>query len=75
MTKRGPLKPRKLIQALLRAGFYEVHRRGSHVILKHPVSMKRISIPFHGGRDIPNPLVRKILREAGLNEASLDKLL
>ena len=66
MILSGPISARKLLKFLRSKGFLDVHQRGSHVILKHPISRKRISIPIHGSRDIPKPLVRKILREAGL---------
>ena len=32
------LKPRKVIQALKRAGFFVHHTTGSHYILKHPAN-------------------------------------
>ena len=75
MTRLGALKPRELLMALGRAGYFQVHQRGSHVILKHPHTKIRISVPFHGGKDLPRPVVKKILREAGLTETELQDLL
>ena len=68
MILTGPVSARKLLKFLRGKGFLDVHQRGSHSILRDPVSRKRISVPVHGSKDIPKPLVRKILREAGLDE-------
>ena len=75
MTRLGVLKPRKLIRALERAGYFEVHQRGSHVIMKHFTTGRRVSVPFHGGRDLPRPVTKKILLESGLSEDDLIRLL
>jgi predicted RNA binding protein YcfA (HicA-like mRNA interferase family) len=68
MILSGPISARKLLKFLRGKGFLDVHQRGSHVILRHPLTRRRISIPFHGSKDIPKPLAQKILREAGLNQ-------
>ena len=49
MTPRLPvLKPKKVLRALQRAGFFVHHSTGSHRILKHPKEPTlRITVPFH----------------------------
>jgi predicted RNA binding protein YcfA (HicA-like mRNA interferase family) len=60
------LKPREVIRALQRAGFYIHHQTGSHVQIKHPQKpWLRITVPFHR-RDLPKPIVRSIVRQAEL---------
>ncbi len=75
MTRLRVLKPAEFLRALQRAGFEEVHRRGSHVVLVNAERSKRISVPFHGGKDIARPLLKKILQEAGLSEEDLNHFL
>ena len=58
--------PRQLIRALLRAGFFVHHVRGSHHYLKHPDKPGLlVSVPFHS-RDLKRGTVGAILRQAGI---------
>ncbi|MGH7792512.1 MAG: type II toxin-antitoxin system HicA family toxin [Thermodesulfobacteriota bacterium] len=42
------LKPKEVLSALQRAGFYIHHQTGSHIVLKHPSqSSKRVVLPYH----------------------------
>lgn len=75
MTRLRVLKPAEFLRALRKAGFQEVHQRGSHVVMVHCANGKRISVPFHGGRDISRALVKKILEEAELTERDLRRYL
>lgn len=68
MTRLPTLTARKLIQALLKAGFVVQRQRGSHVFLKHPERSLRTCVPMHGGEDLDRSLMRLILRQAGLSE-------
>jgi predicted RNA binding protein YcfA (HicA-like mRNA interferase family) len=38
----------RLKRALQRAGFVEVHTRGSHCKLRHPTSRRTVIVPMHG---------------------------
>ncbi|MDR3718629.1 MAG: type II toxin-antitoxin system HicA family toxin [Bryobacteraceae bacterium] len=67
MAKLASLTARKVIQALLRAGFVEDRQRGSHLILIHPETKARTVVPVHSGRTIKEPLLRAIIRDAGLS--------
>jgi predicted RNA binding protein YcfA (HicA-like mRNA interferase family) len=67
MAKLPSLTARKLIQALLRAGFVEDRQKGSHLILIHPGTKARTVVPVHSGRTIKEPLLRAIIRDAGLS--------
>ncbi len=76
MSPRLPaVAPRKVIQALERAGFYIHHTTGSHKFLKHPDRpTERISIAYHG-RDLNRSALRKIIKAAGLTEEEFLELL
>ena len=56
---------RELLRLLKKAGFAELRRRGSHVILKHPDGRMTV-VPMHHG-DLPKGTARDILRQSGLN--------
>ncbi len=61
------LKPKEVLKALLRAGFYVHHQTGSHVQLRHSSKIKlRVTIPRHDRFDLPRPVVKSILRQADL---------
>lgn len=60
------LKPREVASLLLKLGFQEVRRRGSHRQYRHPDG-RGTTVPFHVGRDISPTLLRKIARDIGLS--------
>ena len=64
------LKPREVSALLMRLGFAEVRRRGSHTQYRHPDG-RGTTVPFHAGRDISPTLLRKIARDIGLTVAEL----
>jgi predicted RNA binding protein YcfA (HicA-like mRNA interferase family) len=76
MTRRLPaLTPRKVIQALERGGFFVDHVTGSHYRLKHRSEPRRSTVvPYHA-RDIKRPVLRAIIRQAGLTEEEFLDLL
>jgi predicted RNA binding protein YcfA (HicA-like mRNA interferase family) len=75
MAKLPSLTARKVIQALKRAGFVEDRQRGSHMILCHPQTKARTVVPVHAGKTIKEPLVRAIIRDAGMLTDEFIKLL
>jgi predicted RNA binding protein YcfA (HicA-like mRNA interferase family) len=69
------LRPRQLIRALERAGFFVHHVRGSHHYLRHPDRPGvLVTVPFHN-RDLKRGTLRAILRQAGLTPQELQDLL
>lgn len=64
------LKPLEVVQALVALGFVEVRQRGSHKQFRHPDG-RGTTVPFHKGRDISPPLLRKIARDVGLSVETL----
>jgi predicted RNA binding protein YcfA (HicA-like mRNA interferase family) len=70
------LKPREILRALLRAGFYVHHQSGSHAQLRHPAKPHlRVTVPRHDRFDIPRPVLRSILQQAELTVEQFLKLL
>jgi predicted RNA binding protein YcfA (HicA-like mRNA interferase family) len=69
------VRPRRLIRALERAGFYVHHIRGSHHYLRHPDRPGvLVTVPYHN-RDLKRGTLRAILRQAGLTTEELQDLL
>lgn len=67
MTRLPMMKPRQVLRKLYKAGFVEVHRRGSHKVLKNYETGRMVVIPMHGGRDMPRgTLYNIVVRQAGL---------
>lgn len=63
-------------RALLRAGWYLHHSRGSHFYYKHPAKPgARVTIPMHVGQIIAPKLLKRILEDANLSVEEFIKLL
>ena len=63
----------RLKRALERAGFVEIHTRGSHCKLRHPATRKTVIVPMHS-RIRPGTL-SSILQQAGISVDGLRDLL
>jgi predicted RNA binding protein YcfA (HicA-like mRNA interferase family) len=48
---------------------------GSHVVLTHPKTGHTVSVPVHGGQDLPRGTLAGILRDSGLTREELRRLL
>jgi predicted RNA binding protein YcfA (HicA-like mRNA interferase family) len=76
MSQHFPaLKPKAVIRALQRAGFFIHHTSGSHHILKHPSKAElRVTVPFHN-RDLKRKTLASIIEQAGHTPEEFIKLL
>jgi predicted RNA binding protein YcfA (HicA-like mRNA interferase family) len=64
------------LRALLRAGWVESRRAGSHVILHGPCDRPgRVTVPVHAGRILKQGTLASILRQAGLTMEEFRDLL
>ena len=74
--KLPALKPKQVVAALLRAGFYVHHQRGSHARLLHTTRLElRVTVPIHN-KDLPLSLLKhRILKQAGLSEEEFLKFI
>jgi predicted RNA binding protein YcfA (HicA-like mRNA interferase family) len=67
MSARLPvLKPREVIRALEKAGWYIHRQRGSHLIMHKRSSKNLVIIPMHS-RDIPKGTLSGILNDVDLS--------
>jgi len=69
-----PEKPSEVIRKLHCAGFEGPFGGGKHVVMRHPQTGKKISIPVHGAQDIPVGTLRAILRRAEISMKEWQKL-
>ena len=76
MTFRLPaLKPRKVLGALQRAGFFIHHTTGSHHTLKHSDHPDlRVTVPYHN-KDLKRRTLDSIIKQAGLTRDEFQKFL
>jgi len=72
MPKLPLLTPKKLLRVLREAGFEIDHITGSHYILYHPISKKRVVIPFHS-KTLPRGTTHAILKSAEIDRKELKK--
>ena len=76
MNALPQLSGSRLVRALRRAGFIEIHRKGSHAMLVHRDDEARVAVvPVHKGKAIPPGTLRAILRGARLSVEQLRDLL
>ncbi len=76
MTPRLPvLKPKKVLRALQRAGFFVHHSTGSHRILKHlEKPTLRVTVPFHN-KDLKRRTLESIIKQSTLTYEEFLQLL
>jgi len=67
---------KRVIQALIRAGFVVNRIVGSHHVLAYPGDPTRtVTIPVHAGRDLKPGTLRSIIRQTGLTVEEFIELL
>jgi len=75
MPKLPRITSKKLLKALLRAGFYVHHQTGSHVNLRHRTKAHlHVVIPRHGG-DLAPKTTKSIVAQAEMTVEELVALL
>ncbi|MCH8986990.1 type II toxin-antitoxin system HicA family toxin [Patescibacteria group bacterium] len=77
MPKKLPaLKPKQVVTALNRAGFYIHHQTGSHIQLRHNKKPHlRVTVPFHRSFDLPPSVISSILKQSERTPEEFLKLL
>ena len=76
MSPKLPIiRSKKVIRALEKGGFFVHHQTGSHAQMKHYDKPElRITIPIHS-KDIPKPIIRSIIKQAGFSVEEFMQLL
>lgn len=63
MSKIPVLKPKEVIRALERAGFYFARQKGSHKLYKK--ASIRVTVPYHN-KDLAPGTMRNIIEQSGM---------
>ncbi len=75
MPKLPRINSRKLLQVLLRAGFYIHHQTGSHANLRHNTkSHLHVVVPRHSG-DLAPKTLKSIIAQAELTVEEFARML
>ena len=75
MPKLPRISSRKLLRALLRAGFYIHHQTGSHANLRHTTKTHlHLVVPQHGG-DLAPKTLKSIIAQAEMTVEQFIELL
>jgi predicted RNA binding protein YcfA (HicA-like mRNA interferase family) len=74
MEKLPRITASEAIKALKRAGFFLARQSGSHKIFKNR-NGKRVTVPFHRGKNIHFKVLNCILRDANLSVEKFKELL
>lgn len=74
MSRLPTLTAKEVVKALQKTGFQIDHQRGSHIVLLHSETHRRTVVPMHTG-DLPRPLLKAIIKQAGLSEDEFHSLL
>ena len=75
MPPLSSVKPKKLIQALKKLGFYEHRQHGtSHLVMAH-ADGRRAIVAIHSGRNIPKGTLHGILKDIEVSPEEFRKLL
>lgn len=61
-----PLKPREMEKLILADGWIFKSQEGSHRHYIHPERPRKVTIPFHQGKDLPKKTENSIRKQAGL---------
>lgn len=68
MSRLQRVSAKQLIKKLKKVGFVETHQRGSHLYLKSLRGREIVTVPIHGGKDIPiGTLYKIVVKQAGLS--------
>lgn len=72
MPKLPVLKPKELIKIVQQLGFIIDRQKGSHVILYHKTTRRRVIVPLHV-KDLPNGTLLSIIRDSGFEKEEFIK--
>jgi predicted RNA binding protein YcfA (HicA-like mRNA interferase family) len=60
----------ELFKILQRDGWMIIRKKGSHVIMTHPLKANQLTVPYHAGREVKKGLLKALLKQA---EVKTDK--
>jgi predicted RNA binding protein YcfA (HicA-like mRNA interferase family) len=58
------MKYSELFSILYKDGWYKVRQSGSHIIMKHPIKMEQLTVPFHSNKEVKKGYLSALLKQA-----------
>lgn len=74
MIRLPVVTPSEIVKALKRAGFVERHQKGSHLFMWNEYKKRMTTVALHA-KDMPRPMMKEILKQAGITEEKFRDLL
>ena len=74
MTRLPVVKPKEVLRALQRTGFFIDRQRGSHIALRHKNKTGTVTVPLKK-RDLKPKTLKSVIDQAGLTVEEFVKLL
>lgn len=62
------MKATEIIKILKEDGWYLKEQKGSHQQFIHPVKPGKVTVPFHGSKDIPSGTLGSIIKQADIKK-------
>ena len=72
MPKLPIVSGKELVKILGKIGYEIDHQTGSHIILRHRETHKRLTVPDH--KEISRGTLRAIIKQAGLTREDFEKI-
>ena len=68
MSKLPAITGERAVKALIKAGFFVHHQKGSHITLKHPDKPElRVVVAVHKGKTLGKGLLLSIIKDSDLS--------
>jgi len=60
------VKYNELFRILKKNGWFEVRKKGSHVVMHHPTKPEQLTVPYHAGKEVNKGLLKALLKQADI---------
>jgi len=60
------LKYNELFRILKKNGWFEVRKKGSHVVMQHPAKSEQLTVPYHAGKEVKKGLLKALLKQVDI---------
>jgi mRNA interferase HicA len=57
------MKSSELVRMFKQSGWLEIRQTGSHKIFKNPISGETVPVPYHGSKEVPTGLAKKLIKK------------
>ncbi len=61
------MNSKQIIAKLVADGWYEVAQKGSHKQFRPDTRSVKATVPVHGSKDVPLPVVKSIEKQSGVS--------